>query len=208
MSRRNQIVGKALFGSLTAFTFGLGGWQTYRYFEIPNKGGVDHHSLVSIPTSNFNLSHPVLLGPRKHESDAKQFGYYIFVPSVSDSLLVCIGWIKKRDWAEGQLDELKFTTPEMSIQLNVGAERGNYFSPHTPSADGTFLWAEKEAMLFTAGLPSTASIGETYDTVTNLLQPKAVREPYLTKWTHAGYALTWYSLTCAGLFMMKHMFKK
>jgi cytochrome oxidase assembly protein ShyY1 len=87
-------------------------------------------------------------------------------------------------------------------------EKGNRFSPPNPPT-GPFIWMEEDAMLRAAGLdPSTASLADSYDPIfPTTFNPKVKPEVYLTKWTHAGYAATWYSLGIAGLILMNRMFR-
>lgn len=205
--RSGQIVGKLLFGSLTLFTFGLGAWQTYRYFEVkPELAEENDPNLVHIRVGNLDLNRSILLGPRKLHTESKEYGYFVLTPSAKDALLVCIGWMPKT--SKEPIEFIKPSTDTIAVHANRGEERGNYFSPPTPSPDGTFLWANRETMLLAVGLdPQTARIGETYEAISNQLKPKQKPEPYLTKWTHAGYATTWYSLTLAGWWMMRKMFK-
>lgn len=201
-------MGKALFGSLCGFTLALGAWQTYRYFEVPSQPSAEEHdpNLVRLRTSRLDLSRSVLLGPRKLHTESKEYGYFVYAPSVQDQLLVCLGWMPKSAAME-QTKGLTLAAEEVAVHCNRGVERGNYFSPPTPSKDGTFLWANRDAMLLAVGLdPGASRVGEVYEPACNELRPKHKPEPYLTKWTHAGYAVTWYSLTAAGLFMMKKMF--
>ncbi|KAH9251121.1 hypothetical protein BASA81_011020 [Batrachochytrium salamandrivorans] len=203
-----QLLGKALFGSLCGFTMALGVWQTYRYFEVPSQplAEEDDPNLVKLPTNRLDLSRSVLLGPRKLHTESKEYGYFVYSPSLQDQLLVCIGWMPK-SVAKEEGTGLTLAAQEITVHCNRGAEKGNYFSPPTPSKDGTFLWANRESMLLAVGLdPQTSRMGETYQPTCNELRSKHKPEPYLTKWTHAGYAVTWYSLTAAGLFMMKKMF--
>jgi len=191
-------LGKALFGSLTASTVGLGIWQTMRFLEEkpePQKRVIKASDLV--------LNRPVLVGPRKGGA-ANKPGYYVYIPSPSENVLVCLGWTQDK---APDLSSIKFSKETFDIFTRHG-EKGNRFSPANPP-NGPFLWMDEDQMLRVAGLEAPAAkLAEVYDVVApGVLAPKERPEPYLTKWTHAGYAATWYSLSVAGVFMMRKMFK-
>ena len=204
---RSSALGKFLFGSLTASTFGLGCWQTARFLEEKPESRV-----LQISPKTLDVNRPIWVGPRSG-GPHKKTGYYAYLPSPDDHALVCIGWTPK------MLSDLSTLRQDLIQDKKVEAvvrkgEPGNRFSPPNPP-NGPFLWMDETQMLKAAGFTSVeeACVAETHEPVLNnrngasiLFFPKEKSQPYLTKWTHAGYAVTWYSLSIAGILMMRRMF--
>lgn len=197
---RNRRVGQLLFGGLTASTFGLGTWQVSRFLE--DKAQVE---TVEIDASKLRFKDSVLVGPRPVQGKTKS-AFYVYAPT--EDSLVCLGWTDEQPSVQ-VLEKTQVVAPHTLKVLVHPGESGNSFAPTNPDT-GPFLWVERARMLERVGLsPQLASLSETYEQVETSsslkLHPKARPEPYLTKWTHAGYAVTWYSLTLAGLVMMRRM---
>lgn len=203
-----QVLGKILFGSLTASTFGLGCWQTARYFE--KKPDVEDDDLKAIVRpKRLDYDRSVLLGPRKVKDGGKR-GYYVYAPQEGDNLLVCVGWSSEDPQAiRARLKRVEKVSGDVELRgfVTLG-EPGNRFSPPNPTDGKPFMWAERAGMLKAAGLdPERSELVDVFQAIVPGFEKKNKPEAYLTKWMHAGYAATWFSLSIAGVFLTRKLFR-
>jgi cytochrome oxidase assembly protein ShyY1 len=167
--------------------------------------------------------------PSNH-SVTNSTGYYIYAPILSSSnILLCLGWTSLLG-----TDHKTLLPPKERIQLLLESttnqnqiplvtctpgetESGNWFSPTNPIGQGVLLWTNKSDLIRETNILSSQSnklVGDDDVQIWDVrhgLDPKIfIPRPFhgsgwLNPNIHAGYAITWFSLTLAGIFLTRRV---
>ena len=201
--------GLAFFGGLTALTFGLGTWQTARFFESLEKRRAAQASRVEVRVEGVDTSRVVTVGPRRSpagERDRRQ-GYVVYAPTRDDDALVCLGWAPERDLpVVGAAVSGALARGPLRCDPRDAVEVGNSFSPTNPVGTRRLLWASRADLMREAGLPPDAVVLDALDPPSPPLVPRpAVSSSWLKPEVHLGYAATWFSLAVAGVVLTRKL---
>lgn len=243
--------GIAFFSSLCALTFGLGCWQSTRYYQKIDLLE-EMAAALSLPPASATANPPphrrvrvvgtyahektVLVGPRRAPGGAGQteglapspLGYFVVTPmevGEGNVLLVNRGWmpigmIPRKEagetfGGEGSRWYMPRGTTE-AVGISAKEELGGRFSPVHEIGCRRLLWMDRSAMAAAAGIadaeglllltetddeqdddgprfplrPSTEDVG-----MTVAMAPEQ----------HAGYAVTWFGLSGAGILMTRRL---
>lgn len=150
-------------------------------------------------------------------------GYYIYTPLTrrnnEGTILVNRGWVP----ISYEKNNLPWNRPTGIVNLvgvTTEAEQPRFFSPPHPTPP-KLLWLERNVLEERTGTTGLAPLIVTEtandniatapkDTISFPVKPvdKTVGEFAVLPETHAGYAITWFGLSGAGVFMMKKMLTK
>ena len=247
--------GKLFFSSLCASTFGLGCWQTRRYFEkiqcveerkqILSQGCVElekdakcandaNKSFTPIVVrGKFRHEDEVLIGPRGPPMDSlsktgpnsgrsqggmasSPQGYYCLTPlERSDNAGVVVvnrGWIP-RSYIQEKAVWHRPTTIVTVEGVSSTTEIPRFLSPpHDVKEPRKLLWFDRRAIE-----EKTQTVGKAPVLVTETSEHQDARGPpfkpskqsagefKVASSTHAGYAVTWFGLSGAGIFMTRKL---
>jgi len=203
--------GLALFGGLTALTFGLGSWQTARFAESLQRKEAAESPRAAVELRGdgaVDTSRLVTVGPRKSPNDRdRRRGYLVYAPTRTNDALVCLGWATEQD--------LPAVRAALARELERGplrcdprnaVELGNSFAPANPVGTRRLHWASRADLLREAGLADDAVVMDALNPPSPPLVPRpAVSTTWLRPEVHLGYAATWFSLTVAGVFLTRKL---
>jgi len=191
------------FGGLTLFTFGLGTWQVQRYFD--SLGPSEAPPVARFAAAELDWSRAVHVGPRPGPPGTRGMGFWTYVP-LDASRLVNVGWTPRASPTAAAAAARGAPEEELTAKA-CDCESGSVFLPSAHAADQPLLWADRKELLARSGVDADA--GQVFALQSRMgdYAPKPVKDAYLTSSTHVGYALTWYSLTVAGILMTRRLVK-
>lgn len=250
-----SLTGKLFFSSLCASTFGLGCWQTQRYFEKIEQ--VEERKIVLaqepielekcakcssstqrefrpiVVTGRFRHEEELLVGPRGPPLDSlsksgpnsgrssggmasSPQGYYCLTPLERSNnagiVIVNRGWVPRSYIQQNHA----WHRPKGNVKL-VGisskTEEPRFMSPpHYSKEPRQLLWFDRKAI---EEKTNTVGIAPLLMTETSDQGPvdgppfkpsmQSVGEFKVSSSTHAGYAVTWFGLSGAGMIMTRKL---
>jgi len=133
-------------------------------------------------------------------------GFWTYVP-LDASRLVNVGWTPQANGtALLATARARIGNDELTAK-GCDCESGSVFLPSSHAADKPLLWADRNELLARSGIDADAGKVFALQSPLGDFVPKPVKDAYLTSSTHIGYALTWYSLTVAGILMTRRLVK-
>mmetsp|Transcript_29482 Transcript_29482/g.33880 ORF Transcript_29482/g.33880 Transcript_29482/m.33880 type:complete len:279 (+) Transcript_29482:68-904(+) len=256
--------GIAFFSSLCVTTFGLGCWQTQRYFEKiesvekrinelskdgqhlePNATYTGSGTSISrgyrpiIVQGKYMHEHEILIGPRgpppgvlsssgpnsgrsSGGMSSSPQGFYVLTPLVRHNkmgtVLVNRGWVPMQ-YVQQNAHWDKPTGKVDVIGVESKTEQPTFLSPqHSMKEPKKLLWIDRASievktntkgmspLLLTETTPMN-SIRNDNVPITFPVKPsiETVGEFKVLPLTHAGYAVTWFGLSGAGIFMTRKL---
>ena len=197
--------------------------------RIGGGAGTDAFRRYSLRGRFLYSGEQLLLEPRTPPSTAakngsekiEKIGAYVFTPflrtdseSEGEIVLVNRGWVGKRQ-SEGLAgNDLRDEGDEIElIVVRSRQDNPGIFAPSNSPAEKRFRWQDLGAMRAASGLPSSTQIVDCVG-MTNPSSPKlklrdaeSLLEERTIPFTHAVYAVTWYSLAAAGIVMTRRLLK-
>lgn len=257
------MAGRAFFGSLCAGTFGLGVWQTQRYFESTTNAAERERQLALPPRSirqeatasspwqrlqvqgQFQHDKELYVGPRGapvavSPGGMSPQGYYVWTPLQlakkgkhdTDDVVVLInrGWVPRqmvetKTRSGQQQQQTPWSCPTGPVSLTVvpsKTETPRFLVPeHSHLQQRTLVWMDRPAMMALGGV----AYRDDDDTLPLLLTQVAAEDaskddcpmqptmdhmgrPKISPAMHVGYAVTWYGLAAAGIYMTRKLIRK
>lgn len=238
--------GILFFGGLCVGAFGLGVWQTRRFFEKQQQTQQRQANLALEPTQHlgsaafrrtlvtgtFRHDCQVLVGPRSAPNTAKPqglatspMGYLVVTPLERAShgpVLVNRGWVPRN------VQEWDQSTTSRTMQVVAGS----YEQPRYLVADHDFqkkppamYWYDAEALQAymkeclknesDADLPYVMALQQPADPEddSKLWKPlpptlESIAQFKVTPSVHAGYAVTWFGLSLAGVVLTRKWMRR
>jgi surfeit locus 1 family protein len=251
--------GKVFFSSLCVSTFGLGCWQTKRYFEKVEQVEERNMTLAQEPieletsttttktsdqvqssfrpifvSGKFRHEDEILVGPRgppigslsktgpnsgrsSGGMASSPMGYYCLTPLERSNnggvVIVNRGWVPRSYIEQNE----PWYRPKGNVKLvgiSSSTEQPRFMSPpHDPKQPKKLLWFDREAIedrTKTAGKNPPLMV-ETREGEEGTGGPpfkpdkESVGEFTVLPSTHAGYAVTWFGLSSAGIIMTRKL---
>lgn len=212
----------------TTTTTGGGGDNSYRRFLV--RGRFDHKNEVLVGPRGPPLGALAKSGPMSGRSGGgmgvSPQGFYVVTPFVKandgGAVLVNRGWVPKR-YHETNHAWVRPTGDIDVVGVLSKIEKPRYLTPkHSIDQidERKLIWMDREALeeasetygqspLLVTETSSSTEDGEERE-VSFPVRPKAdtVGDFTVLPSTHAGYAVTWFSLSCAGMVMTRKLLTK